>query len=541
MAEGRIQTEGLLFELVQSLRIFPDSKTFPDSIPTRAPEVIEREFAAFIEPFEQQISRFFDWAHGAAALNARDVAPELAAALEEWVRERFILPAQAKVGTRSMEAHIEDLWGQLLRVPPALIARSSLIPLEHPYVVPGGRFIEMYYWDSYFTCVGLLAAGHTARVRNVADNFVQLIHAYGFVPNGNRTYYLGRSQAPFFSFLIELLRRIEGIDVDPCYEALAKEHRFWMDETQGESRRRVTLSNGTALNRYWDQFETPRPEGYWEDAALCHEAGHTKDSPEGRALFRHLRAAAESGWDFSSRWLARDEQGQYRLQTIRTTDVLPVDLNALLYHAECRLAEWCQRSGQKERANDFSRAARQRRQAMMHRFWDDQLGWFFDYVIPENRRSDVWSLAGAYPLFCGLLEPVQDRDKIDRIVQNIERRFLQPGGVVTTLTPTGQQWDMPNGWAPLQWITVAGLINYNRHDLAREIARRFVRLARQVYDRTGRMTEKYDVCDLTQEAGGGEYPNQDGFGWTNGVVKAFMEYLDGSLFWLPSPTPGDSA
>jgi alpha,alpha-trehalase len=134
-----------------------------------------------------------------------------------------------------------------------------------------------------------------------------------------------------------------------------------------------------------------------------------------------------------------------------------------------------------------------------------------------------------FPLFCKVATPQQAA----AVAQRIEARYLRSGGVVTSLEKfqSDQQWDFPNGWAPLQWATIAGLVNYDYDDLAREIARRFVALARRVYDRTGKMMEKYNVVDLDRPGGGGEYSNQVGFGWTNSIVRACIEFLGGNTFW----------
>jgi alpha,alpha-trehalase len=162
-----------------------------------------------------------------------------------------------------------------------------------------------------------------------------------------------------------------------------------------------------------------------------------------------------------------------------------------------------------------------RKDAIMKNCWNETAGWFFDYSWLNNQQTDVWSLAGVYPLYCGVVDETQAK----KVTENIALLFLKPGGVVTTLYETGQQWDSPNGWAPLQWITVQGLLNYGQTELAEEIASRFVNLAKSVYQSTGKMMEKYNVCDLGLEAGGGEYPLQDGFGWTNGVIKGFIKML----------------
>ena len=208
------------------------------------------------------------------------------------------------------------------------------------------------------------------------------------------------------------------------------------------------------------------------------------------------------------------------MESIRTTDILPVDLNCLLYGMEEQMSEWFGRLNS-PRAGEFANAAQQRKHLIMKYFWDETRGWFFDYSWREHKQTDVWSLAGLYPLYCG----IADEGQVQRVTEHIKAKFLKLGGVVTTLNETGQQWDSPNGWAPLQWITVQGLLKYNQATLAREIMRRFINLAEKVYKSSEKIMEKYNVCDLDMEAGGGEYPLQDGFGWTNGVVKGFIKEL----------------
>jgi alpha,alpha-trehalase len=182
---------------------------------------------------------------------------------------------------------------------------SSLLPLPHPYVVPGGRFREVYYWDSYFTMLGLEADGRHELVRDVVENFAFEIDCYGHVPTGNRSYYPSRSQPPFFSLMVDLVARREG---DKSYvnylPQLKAECDYWMDgfaalaPNQGY-RRVVRLADGTLLNRYWDDRPEPRDESYREDVKAGSER---RADPAG--VYRSLRAGAESGWDFSSRWLA---------------------------------------------------------------------------------------------------------------------------------------------------------------------------------------------------------------------------------------------
>lgn len=472
-----IQSQGALFQAVQLSGILPDSKTFPDSTTLKPPEEVEAAFRNLLADF---VGEYFNLPDESTAAGSQDCLP--------------------------MEEHIDHLWPQLSRQPQTFVeGQSTLIPLPHPYVVPGGRFREIYYWDSYFTCEGLAASGHIEMVQNMVRNFAHLIEQFGHIPNGNRIYYTSRSQPPFFWKMIEILEREMGFDsIREFLPHLKTEHQFWT-----QTRHAVRLKDWSLLNRYWDEQNSPREESYAEDVVLFDNA-----PPEQQGdLYRHIRSAAESGWDFSSRWF-RDGQNMF---TIRTTDILPIDLNSLLYQMEMRMAQWLNRLSDPH-ASAYLNAALARAEAVQRLFWDDAQGWFFDYVVPDESHSRIWSLAGVYPLYCGLANSHQAA----RIAENISQKFLRPGGVVTTLTETGQQWDAPNGWAPLQWIAVQALLETNR-PLALEIAQRFLRLVEKVYASTGKLMEKYNVCDLDLEAGGGEYPLQDGFGWTNGVVKKLLQ------------------
>ena len=417
-----------------------------------------------------------------------------------------------------MSEHIRNLWPLLARPPDTLRAYSSLIPLPYAYVVPGGRFREVYYWDSYFTMLGLIASGRTDLVKDMLDNFAYLIRTIGHVPNGNRTYYLSRSQPPFFGAMVGLYASATDSTQALRYlETLKAEHAFWMEgsdelEPGGAHRRVVRLADGSRLNRYWDDSTEPRAESYREDYTLAQTLPEELRS----TFYRNVRASAESGWDFSSRWM-RDPAD---LRTLETTELIPLDLNSLLYHTERTLAALHRVRG---RGNDlaaartFAAAAEQRRRALLALAYDSASGFFYDVRWRTGERvADRPSLAASAPLYFGLATPEQGR----AVASRLERDFLKPGGFVTTLIRSGQQWDAPNGWPPLQWMALEGARRYGRAELADEARSRWLALNQRTYRATGKMMEKYDVTDLNKEAGGGEYPTQDGFGWTNGVALA---------------------
>jgi alpha,alpha-trehalase len=297
---------------------------------------------------------------------------------------------------------------------------------------------------------------------------------------------------------------------------LEREYEFWMSgeshaEEGAKYRRLVTLPGGTSLNRYWDNRPEPRPEAYAEDV---HTASKS-DAPV-EETFRHIRAAAESGWDFSSRWLA--DPG--RLETIQTTDILPVDLNCLLYFLEKTLLHVHRQLPDRVPADVFKERTRKRRQAIQDYFWDEDEGYFFDYNHVKNSRTGEWTLAGVFPLFFG----IATEEQAASVARHLEEKFLRAGGLITTIRNTGQQWDEPNGWAPLQYIACRGLMQYGYTDLADRIRKNWRNMNEKIYADTGKMMEKYNVTDLNRPGGGGEYPNQDGFGWTNGVYLT-LPYL----------------
>jgi alpha,alpha-trehalase len=268
------------------------------------------------------------------------------------------------------------------------------------------------------------------------------------------------------------------------------------------------------LNRYWDDRSDPRPESYRPDAEL----GRTLPEDQRAAFYRQVRATAESGWDFSTRWMRVPSD----LRSLETVDLVPVDLNSLLYHAERTIAAlrtYRGRPGDREVADRFARAAEARLAALRAAAYDPDSGFFYDVRWRTGERvTDRPSLAAAAPLYFGLATPEQGH----AVGRRLERDFLSAGGFVTTQIPSGQQWDAPNGWPPLEWLTILGLCRYDEGRVAREARGRWLALNRRTFQSTGKMVEKYDVIDVHRRAGGGEYATQDGFGWTNGVALALL-------------------
>lgn len=453
---------GPLFVAVQTRMIFSDSKIFCDAVPLSAPVAIVSKFESL----------------GADAN------------LTAFVLENFAFSPSGVVhvpGNMSLSAHIAWLWPRLARYVPT--SNSSALGLPYPYVVPGGRFGEIYYWDSFFTMLGLQAANEMQLVQDMLQDFSSLISEFGFVPNGSRNYYLSRSQPPFF------LSMVKSFAARPSdYTTLvAAEYSYWM-----QPERLAVMPDGSVVNIYWDALDIPRDESFAEDLYTSKESGNRS------GIFRDIRAAAASGWDFSSRWLRKNGT----LSSIQTTQIVPVDLNALLWGYEVWL-------GKIEAAN---------RRASAVAKWlyctdiNSSFSFYCDFdLATASKRDEAPTAAALMPLFVGLA----DEKRAAATALSIEKYLLASGGILTTTVTTGQQWDAPNGWAPLQWVAVEGLEKYHHTELARKIGSRFLNTVESIFNVTGKLVEKYDVRTL-RPGGGGEYSSQDGFGWTNGVVAMFL-------------------
>lgn len=469
-----------LFVDVQKAQIFKDQKRFVDCEPKFAPDTILMAYRS-----QKKNANF---------------------KLKNFVAQHF---DTLQNDTAAMIRHLHYLWADLTRLPEPQKPYSSLLALPNAYVVPGGRFTEIYYWDSYFTMLGLQQSGNIDLMENMVANFAFLIDTYGHIPNGNRSYYLSRSQPPFFALMVNLLAETkrDSTIYTQYIDVLEKEYNYWMSGNKV-----VEMGQNEWLNRYWDNENTPRPESYWHDA---NDFAKTKGDS---VFFRDIRSAAESGWDFSTRWFA----DKRTMPTIQTTQIVPVDLNCLMYYLEITLAKAHLTNDKIARATYYRFKADKRKQLILNYFWDKNKGFFFDYNLKQHTLQTQFTLAGVFPLFFNLATEPQ----AEKAVHVLEKHFLKPGGWVTTLiVGAGQQWDYPNAWAPLQWVTYKGLLNYNYCTLAQAAAHRWLNLNIKVYFQTGKMMEKYDVVDLDKLGGGGEYDAQDGFGWTNGVFLKLWHEL----------------
>ena len=496
------ETYADLFQAVQDSQVYPDGKTFVDLIPRKRSSALSKEYKLERQDPDFNLNEFvnrhfyeFNPHHGAAYTPSESTTP----------RE-----------------HVSALWNELTRRNRKV--RGSLIPLPNPYIVPGGRFSEQFYWDSYFIMLGLAVDNEWGMIHGMIKNYAHMLRKFGMIPTANRTYFLSRSQPPFFSYMVKLLAKHHGRTrtYAEFLPSMLIEYRFWMKgrriATEHVDRpayaRVVRMPNGVVLNRYFDNKTTPRPESRREDVETAAQAmTENKDK-----IFLDLRAGAESGWDFSSRWF----KDASKIESIHTTDMVPVDLNCLLYTHEQTIAEAYSLIKQPLLARRYRLAAERRAETIRRFCWNPHQQFFCDYDFRLGANNGRLTLAGVFPLYA----KIASSEQAAAVARRIEQDFLHEGGLVTTLVENGQQWDSPNGWAPLQWVTIEGLRAYGYHELADRIRNNWLAVNEHVFADRKKMIEKYNVKSPGALGGGGEYPLQDGFGWTNGVYAALKDELN---------------
>ena len=404
------------------------------------------------------------------------------------------------------------------------IREHGLLYLPRPYVVPGGRFNEMYGWDSYFIQVGLLRDGEIARARDMVENFLYEIMHYGTILNANRTYYLSRSQPPFLTrMILELYERTgDKAWLQQTVPAIDRYYRFWTTAPHDVP--------DAGLSRYFDRGTGPAPEvladekdergrTHYDRAREYYRTHDVTDYDEALyydsrrdrltdLFYKGDRSMRESGFDPSSRF------GALNVDVIHYA---PVCLNTLLYVMEEDAARIMDTLGDTASARAWRQRAASRRDLVNTLMWDERAGLYYDYNVRTRQRRRYDFATTFFPLWAGIASPAQAA----RVRGNLER-LEAPGGILTSTEVTGNQWDAPFGWAPLQMIAVAGLRRYGFDADADRIAAKFVSLVVKEFDEHGTIVEKYDVrrreSDVAADIKFGYSANQVGFGWTNGAV-----------------------
>eukprot|EP00921_Rhytidocystis_pertsovi_P008546 GHVQ01013976.1.p1 GENE.GHVQ01013976.1~~GHVQ01013976.1.p1 ORF type:complete len:817 (+),score=100.74 GHVQ01013976.1:404-2854(+) len=490
---------------------------------------------------------------------------------------------------------------------------GSAISLPLPFAVPGERFREMYYWDSYWIVRGLLLSGQLEAAQNIVQNFAWSIDRFGFIPNGFRQYYLDRSQPPLFFLMVRDLydcTRDEAFLMSMYWRVKKEYEDFWMDATVEHSRlvrfsvsrvaaedaaarqqpwriadacrccdysrdsrlccstvckveeagiadRPVSADGGYVLfaNSYSSAMDVERPESFKEDWTFLLGLKRGRDGTEEnmrRKKARDIRAAAESGWDFSSRWI-ECQNSTYPLGNIDTLNVVPVDLNSILWLTETMLEQWARRFDEKS-VSKYLQASQQRAEMMNLLMWDRGKKRWADYLIRENRMSSVEIAAAFWPLWAGINVSEDDGcAAVTRLMSGEVGLLMEYGLAATNTLNTGHQWDAPNSWPPLTQIALEYLIVKNPYcgksltQKARHLLSIYVTCAalglRKAAARSssgeGWFAEKYDSSICGQCGEGGEYECQQGFGWTAGVILELLLYKSINFTFTEQPAEVD--
>jgi alpha,alpha-trehalase len=422
---------------------------------------------------------------------------------------------------------------EIRRLPedPAGIQEQGLLYLPYPYVVPGGRFNEMYGWDSYFIQVGLLRDGETELAKNTTDNFLYQIEHYGKILNANRTYYLTRSQPPFLTQMIlgVYKKTLDRRWLESTVPAIEKYYRFWIEEPH--------LTKQTGLSRYYDLGNGPAPEAiaderdaegktHYDRVKEYYGTHEVKDYDVSKfydkekdlltdRFYKGDRSMRESGFDPSNRY------GPFSADIV---DYNPVCLNTRLYLMETEAAEVMKILGRTAEASRWLRLASERRDSINRLMWDSKDGLYYDYNYVEKRVRRYPFATTFYPLWAG----IASREQAARVVANLGI-LERPGGVLTSTNVSGSQWDSPFGWAPLQMIAVNGLRRYGYNQEADRLSANFLSMVLKEFIDHNTIVEKYDVAarksDISAGIKFGYAANQIGFGWTNAAFTELYSEL----------------
>ncbi|KAF4123041.1 alpha,alpha-trehalase [Geosmithia morbida] len=590
--DSPIYCHGDILREIELARPFSDSKTFVDMPAIKSLEEIQAAFDKLDKPLSNNsalndfLSDNFADAGGEleeVPSKELDTDPEFLNKINDTVIHEFT-------------QKVVDIWPDLTRrysgehAGNCTDCPSSFIPINRTFVVAGGRFREPYYWDTYWIIHGLLRTGGSFIdiTKNTLENFLDFIEQFGFVPNGARLYYLDRSQPPLLSHMVRVYveHTKDTTILERALPLLVREHEFFMTNRTVD----VKIDGRTyKLNRYAVENNQPRPESYREDYETARNSSYYSDSgiiyPEDRTLtddevkelYANLASGAESGWDYTSRWIATPEDAvndvYFPLRSLNTKEIIPVDLNSILYGNELEISRFYNETGNSTGAEYWGKLAANRSEAMHTVLWNQTHFSYFDYNLtssshnlfipaePDSSPLDlryapkgkqvVFSVAQFYPFWMGAApdylknNPYAVQMAYQRVSDYLE---LRAGGIPATNFRTDQQWDQPSVWPPLMHILMASLhgvpATFGEDDPAYLWVRKLaLRLGQRYLDSTfctwratggstsetpqipglgeedvGIMFEKYSDNSTNVAGGGGEYEVVKGFGWTNGVL-----------------------
>lgn len=518
---------GQLLHVVQMASIYPDSKTFVDMRMKYSPNETLRLFDEMMKrtdnkPSKADVEAFINHTFDPAGSEFEEWDPD------DWIAKPNFLEKIADPELREWASQLNALWKFLgrkmnddVRVNPD---QYSIIYVPHPVIVPGGRFREFYYWDSYWIIRGLILSEMYSTVRGMLENFLSIVETYGFIPNGGRIYYAMRSQPPL---LIPMMKSYLDVSQDTQFlrdsiNTLEKEFNFWLTNHTVQVEKD---GKHYTLAIYKDASSGPRPESYREDII---SAQIFKTEAEKESHYAELKSAAESGWDFSSRWFILNGTNKGNITHLNVRSIIPVDLNAIIYWNAITMSGFFKELGNIQKAVKYEDLAKQWLEAVTEILWHEEVGVWLDYDLMNEMKRDYFYPTNIAPLWTNCYDREKREYFVSKVMKYLEKTqiMINLGGIPTTLEHTGEQWDYPNAWPPLQYIMIVGLHQTGDNwaqDLAFEITEKWVRSNYKAYNESNAMYEKYDATVPGGHGGGGEYEVQLGFGWTNGVIMELLE------------------
>ncbi|XP_055386772.1 trehalase-like [Condylostylus longicornis] len=516
--DSEIFCHGKLLHTVSLAKIFKDSKTFVDMSLKFPPEKVLANFDSFMEnrsnPNTEEVREFVNQNFNEKGFELEVWIPT------DWKENPKFLESVKNDALRQWGKELNDIWKILGRKMKPEVENNpylySIIPVKNPVIVPGGRFLEFYYWDSYWVIKGLLICEMYTTVEGILDNFLSIIYRFGFIPNGGRIYYLNRSQPPLLAPMIKSYVDITN-NTDFAIRnvnLLEKEFNYFWDNYCHDI-------NGHKLCSYFAKSLGPRPESYREDYEL---AKNLQSEEEKNELYANIKAAAESGMDFSGRWfITENGTNDGNLTNTKARYIIAVDLNAYLYQNAKIISNFYALAKNSLKSEEFAKIADEIAKSIDAILWNDTIGSWLDYDLINKKQRNYFVPTNLSPLWVKSFN-VSDKENISKkILKYLNETGVDkyPGGVPNTIRNTGEQWDLPNVWPPMQHLLIIGLDNLNTTEskaLAEKWATRWVQSNYAAYLDNKHMYEKYDANKFGGHGGGGEYDVQVGFGWSNGVI-----------------------
>ena len=462
-----IYCDGPVLKNISLADLYTDGKTFIDKPTLKPSQEVIKNFDSLPNYNNETINKFIDQNFGKEGQEILTINLD-----ETFIKSQpeFLNSINNDI-IKGFSHNVHLKWNELLRqVNTSVVCNgtdceSTLLEHPNPFVVPGGRFRELYYWDSYFTLKGMLISGLKEEVKNNLRNFIYSINTYGFIPNGFRSYYLNRSQPPLFTLMIDdYIKYTNDTQFlkNEAIDAIVKELEWW------ESNKFINVSSPNTLHkvhnvaRYNVENYSPRPESYLADYETATSLNYTED--EMKKIYSQISTAAETGWDFSTRWstVKNSTDSDEILRNLKTKSIIPVDLNSIIYKSYKALSNYYNHFNDEKNSEKYLNKAQNLKDAIIDLNWngDENHLLFYDYDFENQKSSEFWSPASYFPFWAGIIPNEVINDEHSAQLSFLGLRYVVEnfnGSIPTSLIESGQQWDYPNAWAPLQSIIIESL------------------------------------------------------------------------------------